>query len=363
MTTHSTPARIVQIVQKMQPGGIETMALDLQAAPAIGGVIVSLLDTTDRLVAAWPALRTIENRLIGLDQQQCSHFALHGRLVRLLRRLRPQGVILHHIGPLFHGGIAARLAGVRRIVHVEHDTWHYRENPRHRQLSRLCERVVRPSRVAVSSEVADGVREFLPAAQFTIIPPGIDTDRFLPANCALARKSLSFDPTWRVIGTVGRLVPIKGQQFLINAMAALPEDVHLAIVGDGPERATLEAQTARYGVAPRVHFLGQRSDPENILPAFDVFCLPSLNEGLPRAVIEAQACGVPVVASDVGALRHAVAATGRIVPAADANALASAIRALLVDRPTVEATRQHVIDQFSLVATIASLRPLVEQPQ
>jgi glycosyltransferase involved in cell wall biosynthesis len=354
---------IVQIVQKMHPGGIETMALDLQAAQGIGGAIVSLTGNRHDLVAAWAKLVPTADAIHGLEQEKLSHAQLQWRLLRLLRRLRADAVILHHIGPLVHGGIAARLAGVRRVVHIEHDAWHYRENPRHRQLATLCERIVRPARVAVSAEVAEGVRSFLPHARLTIIPPGIDTARFAPSDSAAARRRLGFAPSWRIIGTVGRLVPVKGQHFLIDALSALPPEAHVAIVGEGPERASLEAQARRNGVVDRVHFLGQRSDPESILPALDVFCLPSLNEGLPRAVLEAQACGIPVVASDVGALREAVAATGRVVPARDAGALAQAIAGILDNHPGIETTRGYVVERFSLRATVAALLPLVTSPR
>lgn len=363
MTFQYVDARVVQIVQTMQPGGIETLALDLMADAGIGGIIVSLSHNADSLVGDWPAIAPFRTRLIGLNQESISHISLQRRLFQLLRRIRPQSVILHHIGPLVHGGIAARLAGIRSIVHIEHDAWHYQDNARHRQLSVLCERLIRPTRVAVSTEVADRVHSFLPSAKFCVIPPGIDTKRFALASRAGARSRLGFNSSWRMIGSVGRLVPVKGQKYLIEAMASLPADTHLALVGDGPDREALASLTSRMSLENRVHFLGQRSDPENILPALDVFCLPSLSEGLPRAVLEAQSCGITVVASDVGALRQAVAPSGRVVPAMNAGALADALAEALADKPPASATRDYVVERFSLLATVAALRPLVTSLQ
>jgi glycosyltransferase involved in cell wall biosynthesis len=202
----------------------------------------------------------------------------------------------------------------------------------------------------------------LPASPVVVIPPGIDTNRFRPVARSGARAALGFRDDWQVIGTLGRLVEVKGQRYLIEALATLPATTHVALIGDGPERMALERLAREAGVASRVHFLGLRSDPENILPAFDVFCLPSLNEGLPRAVLEAQACGIPVVASDVGALRQAIADGGRVVPPKDTAALAAALAELLAAPPPVPATRGHIVDRFSLHATVAALRPLVARP-
>lgn len=344
----------MQVVQKMSPGGIETMALDLAATSEFAGPIVSLAGDRESLVAAWPSLATSRSPLFALEQGNRSALSVFAGLYSLFRRERPDVVVLHHIGPLLHGGLAARLAGIERIIHIEHDAWHY-DNPTHQTIARLCERLVRPRRIAVSEAVAERVREVVPGASVTVVPPGVDTARFIPADRQHARRALALPATARIVGTIGRLVPVKGQTHLIAAMQELPADVVLIIVGDGPERAALEAQATAQGVADRVTFLGLRSDLERIVPAFDVFCLPSLAEGLPRALLEAQSCGVPAVASDVGGTSRGLAPGGRLTAVGDVKGLARAIEDILAAPPPPDATRAFVESGFSLAATTRKL--------
>lgn len=355
MTTSSTRTGVLQIVQCMRPGGIETMALDLVDETALGGEIVSLAGDTSELIAAWPALKKIAPRLTALDQDRLRPRQLLFRLVQLLRQRRPAAVVLHHIGPLLYGGLAARIAGVPTVIHVEHDAWHY-ANRKHRWITIAAEHLVRPRRVAVSDEIALRVRDMLPRARLAVIAPGIETERFKPADKAAARRAIGLDREVRIIGSVGRLAAVKGHRHLVEALAQLPGDVHAVLVGDGPERDALEKLAQDLGVGHRLHLLGLRADPERILPAFDVFCLPSLAEGLPRAVLEAESCGLPVVASDVGALAAALAPGGRLVPAGDARRLAQAIGDVLAAPASVQATRAHVVERYSLDATTRALR-------
>jgi glycosyltransferase involved in cell wall biosynthesis len=147
---------------------------------------------------------------------------------------------------------------------------------------------------------------------------------------------------------------------LVQAMASLPECAHLVIVGDGPEFEPLRTKAAALGLANRLHFLGRRDDVEEILPAFDVFCLPSLVEGLPRAVLEAQACDVPVVASNVGGLSEAVCArAGALVPPGDPAALAGALQQILDEPPERGTTRRFVEREFPWSRTLGAYENLL----
>jgi glycosyltransferase involved in cell wall biosynthesis len=318
----------------MAPGGIETLVLDLLNACEGGerAVVVSLEGERDELVRAWPALMPHRGGIIALGAGPGRRFALVPGLVKTLSRLRPTRVFAHHIGPLLYGGLAARLALVSRLVHVEHDAWHYEQTASHERILRLCELLLRPRHFAVSKPIAQRLAEFLPDAAVEVVPPGVDLARFHPDGRATARARLGIDEGTRLIGTVGRLHPVKGQRFLIEALARLGPECALVIAGEGSERAELEACARAHAVADRCHFLGHRDDVADILPGLDVFALPSLREGLPRAVLEAQAAGVPVVATRVGALADAVApASGRLVPAEDAVALAGALGDVLRD--------------------------------
>ncbi|HSI60129.1 MAG TPA: glycosyltransferase, partial [Ideonella sp.] len=144
------------------------------------------------------------------------------------------------------------------------------------------------------------------AGRLACIPNGVDTERFAPAGeaaRAAVRAELGCAPGELVIGCVASLSPIKRHVDLVDAfarLAAVRPEARLLLVGEGPLRAELSAQIAALGLAPAVRLLGARADMERLLPAFDLFVLASSSEGLSNAIIEAQACGLPVVATAVG---------------------------------------------------------------
>lgn len=349
----------IHIVQRMSPGGIETLALDLVRSGPANDRIISLEGTAEELTSAWPALAMIDGRLEGMGVGGGIKPILPFRLARRLAALKPETVILHHIGPLVYGAAAARIAGVPRVIHVEHDVWHYAE-PRRRLMTRLVEWAFQPHHVAVSEQASTTIRNFLPGAEVTVIPNGIDVDRFRPRDRIEARRSFALAPDWRIVGTAGRLVPVKGHSVLIAAVAHLPRDVHVVIAGMGTEYAALKQQAKDLGVSDRVHLLGLIDGVEALLPAFDVFCLPSHAEGFPRAIIEAQAVGLPVVATDVGALSEAACPeTSCIVPAGNAIAMAHGITEMLQTSAGNEA-RQFVEERFCWNRTVAAYKQVGE---
>jgi glycosyltransferase involved in cell wall biosynthesis len=153
-------------------------------------------------------------------------------------------------------------------------------------------------------------------------------------DAAAQRAALGLPPAAPVIGTVGRLVAIKGYQYLLAAMPlvlAQQPDAHLLIVGDGVEGPALQAQARALGIPERVHFAGARSDVEKILKTLDLFVSTSLVEGLPTVVLESMAARVPVVVSDIPGNLELVTdgETGIVTPGADPPALANAILAAL----------------------------------
>jgi glycosyltransferase involved in cell wall biosynthesis len=347
------------IVQRMAPGGIETLVLDLALADESIHV-VSLEGSAGSLTRDWDRLAALGPRLTGLekpDRLSPSHLR---RLAGLFRAARPRAVVAHHVGPLLYGGLAARLAGVRGVAHVEHDGWHYGQ-PKRRRLARLAHRLVRPRRAAVSHATAMAAADALGPGDTVIIPNGIDLAQFRPRDQVAARDGLGLPQDVRIIGTVGRLSRVKGHDVLLNAAQRLPDDIHVALVGDGPERASLETLVRDLGIASRVHVLGHRDGVHQIYPAFDVLALPSRAEGLPRCIIEAQACGVPVVASDVGGTREAICPiTGELVPAGDAARLATAL-GLVLSRPLARSPRLHVDPSFSFERTLDAYRALAQE--
>ncbi len=180
-----------------------------------------------------------------------------------------------------------------------------------------------------------------------------------------------------VVGTVGRLSPVKHQRLLVDAFAAAVERLRadapqvadrlrLALVGDGPDRAALDARVAASGVADRIALLGNRDDVPRVMADFDVFVLPSLAEGISNTILEAMACGVPVVATRVGGNAELVAdgATGVLVASDDVAAMADAIAAYARDPRRVErdgrAARERAVAQFSIDAMVSRYADLYD---
>ena len=321
----------VQVVQHLQPGGIETMALDLLRCAGDGRetYVVSLEGTFDKALAAWPRLAPFADRLIFLDKPPGWSVATAYRLWRLLKRLGATAVQTHHVGPLLYGGVAARLAGVRRLVHTEHDAWHLRD-PRRRVLQDGLISLLRPTLVADSHLVAGELGDVLPKRTYRVIPNGVDCDLFTPGDRRAARDRLGLPQTEKIIGCAARLETVKGHNRLFRAHALLDNGVHLALAGTGSLEQELRVLARSLGTEDRIHFLGRIDDMPTFYRALNVFCLPSDREGMPLSPLEAQASGIPCVATDVGGTREAVCPdTGAVVPATDpvflADGLASAL--------------------------------------
>ena len=363
MRPSSAKVESVHIVQRLAPGGIETLVLDLAKSPAANSIIFSLEGRCDQLTASWPALAAIAGQIECFDSRGGLKPGLVIQLARRLRQINPKAVFLHHVGPLIYGGMAARLARIERVIHVEHDVWHYAQ-PRRRTIATLMEALVRPHHVAVSHHAADTLQALLYRPSVSVIPNGIDLNRFKPGDKLATRAVFGFDPAWRIVGTAGRLVAVKGHEVLIRAAAKLPEICHVVIAGSGEELGALQALATTLGIDHRVHFVGHVDQVETILPAFDVFCLPSHNEGFPRSIIEAQAAGLPVVATDVGALSEAVCpVSGSIVPPGDATALANALANALgqgLAKVSAILPREFVAARYSWDQTLLSYRNLSE---
>lgn len=259
--------------------------------------------------------------------------------LRLLRLLRHQEIQILH-AHLFHanllGATVGKLAGVPAIIATRHNVnigGSHREQV-YRWSSRLCDAVV-----AISAEVqrVQLQRSRTPSSRVTLIPNGVQVDTFVDADQravdALADE-WHIAPHTPVIGTLARLHEQKGHVYLLDAVARLRRElptIKVLVVGDGALRRPLEAQSQDLGLSDAVIFTGTRREVPEILALLDVFVLPSLWEGLPIALLEAMAAGLPVVATPVGGVPEVVVdgATGLLVPPRDPEALANAILALL----------------------------------
>jgi glycosyltransferase involved in cell wall biosynthesis len=270
------------------------------------------------------------------------------------------------------GRIAARWASVPLVVHTPHGHVYHGYGGRLR--SRLFVWVERllagwtDALVALTeSERQDHLREGVGRPErWHVIPSGVEIERYQRPS-PLRRRDVGLPEDAFVVGCVARLVPVKGIEDAIEATARLTDlspPVHLVLVGDGPQRPALERRVEERGLGGRVHFLGLRRDVPDLLPLFDLVVLPSRNEGMGRAIVEAQAAGVPVVATRVGGIPDLVAhgETGVLVPPADPAALATAIRSLAEDGGTwarmKAAARVRVARDLSAEAMVRALDAL-----
>lgn len=260
------------------------------------------------------------------------------KVARVLRERRVSVVHSHNTCAFIFGTLGARLAGVRTIVHTDHARAfpdRFRYMAAEYLLSHLVYRVV-----GVSAPTSEALHrhERIPRRKLVTVPNGIDRSRYTVAlDRGQVRRALGIAPEARVIALAARLTEQKGLQYLLHALPAViarHPDVVLLVAGDGPLRPALEALAAELGVAPHVRFLGMRDDIAALLRACDVYALPSVWEGLPMAVLEAMAAGLPVVGTDVGGVGTAVAheVTGLLVPKRDPARLAEALVAVLGDR-------------------------------
>lgn len=209
---------------------------------------------------------------------------------------------------------------------------------------------------AVASQVAAGTARVIYAG--VAVPPGAPPD-----TCLRTRAEI-------IIGTAGRLVELKGLKYLLSSAATLQREfpgLRVEIAGSGPQREKLEQTAARLGLSGQVSFLGWVDDLGSVLPRWDAFVMPSLEEGFPIAALDAMAAGLPVVASSVGGVPELIedGKTGWLVPPGDAQALVSRLRHLLCDpegRLSIGAAAQaRVRENFNLAQMTENFANLYDE--
>jgi len=274
-----------------------------------------------------------------------------GVVRRLVRVMREEGVDIVHTNAsrsTFYAGLAARCSGIPLVWHVRIAS---REPVYDRFLYALASRVIAISRAVAGRFPWDRGRKV------TVVYNGLDPNLYESGGRAEKRADSGL-PGKVVIGLIGRIEPDKGGDKLIRALRKAREDgagLHLLIVGERtPYRKDLERQAARLGLSGTVTFAGYREDIPGVMSSVDILALPSRTEAFGRVLIEAMACGKPVVAFAVDAVPEIVedGVTGLLVPFGDVDALADAMRKL-ADDPALrlrmgEKGRERVREYFSL---------------
>ena len=292
--------------------------------------------------------------------------------IRLARARRIQIIHSHGKGAGLYGRIAARLTGAASIhtFHGIHPAGYGRPYLRlERALARWSFAVVHVSESQAAEARALGLA---PAGRTRVIVNGIDAAfvRAAAARAPISRAMLTLRPDALVLATVARFDPVKRLEVLVRALpllvARVPE-AQLLIVGDGPERDALRALARRLAPGDRVVFAGAIPDAARVLPLVDLYVTASRREGLPLAVLEAMACGLPVLATEAPGHVDAVEpeVTGRLVPVDDAPGLAAAAALLLRD-PALRARmgragRERVEQRFSRARVLGAIADLYRE--
>ena len=343
--------RVVQDLALMHGPEFEPVAWSLRSHELPG--------VTERMAAAGVAYRTFGlsagNPLAALDVR------------RSLVRTRPAVVHLHLEVSTLVGALATLSLPVPRpllVASVANDP--YRQSAFHRWAGRRLARSV-DLHITHSRGIRDSMLRAYAGRprRVEVVNLGIDLGRFRRDLAESARVAEYRRGAGRVVGAIGRLVPQKAMHVLIDATPALlgaDPTLRVLIVGDGPLRAELDAQAARLGVAHAVRFAGYQEDVVSAYAAMDVFVLPSRDEGFGLVFLEAMAMGVPVVGTRVIGSEDAVddGVTGLLVPYADPDALAAAVRGILERPELAHRLRETALERVRRVYSREQLAARVE---
>ncbi|MBW2740833.1 MAG: glycosyltransferase [Deltaproteobacteria bacterium] len=355
----SSPIDVLHIVYSLNTGGMENGIVNI--------INNSNIDDFDHKVccinvSGAAAKRLKHNiKIFEFEKKDGHSWFFIFRLARFIKKEAPDIVHTRTWGAI-DGIVAAKLAKVPIIIHGEHG-WVI-DDPCGRNIKRLLIRKVLSfwvnHYVAVSKDIARWLVNLVGVKRSSIteIINGVDTDRFCSLKKLYIRNTLGYGKDEIIIGTVGRLDPIKDQRLLLQAFSYLKHEkknLCLVLVGDGPEKQNLESVRKRLPCGDRVVFLGERDDVDKILSAFDLFVLPSRNEGISNTILEAMATGLPVIATDVGGNPELVkhGHTGLLFPPGGCQALVDALNFYIEQNPHMieihgQNARDRAVREFSL---------------
>lgn len=353
------PIRIVHVVFSLDPGGMENGLVNMARALSREEfeVHVCCLERRGSFAERLPDPRNV----YVLDKGDAFSIGAILKLVRLISRLRPHVLHSHNLGPLIYSGLASGMGLRCPIFHGEHSLLPPEDcrpkRLRQRQwLYRSCRKVH-----TVSSGLRRQLLELgLPGPKITVLPNGVDTDNFAPGCPATARNHIgNLPPNAFVLGIVGRFGPFKRHALLIDAfdrLALHQPAAHLLVVGSGgPEEGRVRQRVQASPVARRIHFAGFQDNPRPYYQAMDLLVVPSVNEGMANAVLEAMACGVPVLANSIcGNSEMITHGTDGFVAELDTTGkLHAQLEQIVAEAPRLRtigaAARRTAVERFSLM--------------
>jgi sugar transferase (PEP-CTERM/EpsH1 system associated) len=368
---------VLHVVYRFDVGGLENGVVNLinhMPDAAFRHAVVALTEVTGFA----RRIRRPDVNLIALHKAPGHGVRLYPQLFKLFRSLRPAIVHTRNLAAL-EAVVPAWLAGVPVRVHGEHgrDVGDLDGRRRRYQWVRRAYRPFVDHYVALSRDLAGYLVDAVgvPAPRVSQVYNGVDTDRFTPAHGARSMiPGCPFgDSQHWIVGTVGRMQAVKDPIVLVrafvHALHSRPElrgRLRLVMVGDGPLRVPCQELLDRAGLSDLAWLPGELDDVEKVLRGLDGFVLPSLAEGVSNTILEAMACGLPVVATAVGGNADLVSdgVNGIIVPPGDAPAIAASLLRLAADPDGAarmgKAGRESVESRFSLQAMVAAYQGLYE---
>ena len=353
--------RVLHVVESLDRGGLERVVCDLAIEQQRRGHFVEVVClftagefSSDLKAAGLNVLVT--GKQPGLDLKAM------GRMRAVVRDGRHELVHTHNPVANYYACMAMPLSWNKwPIINTRHNMGARDPADLRERLFRWS--IMRTAKVAmVSPQVS---RKFVdsgvvPEAKAAVVMNGIPIDRYVPATDearASARRTLGVPAEAHVVGSVGRLAGVKNHALLLAAAAPLchaDPALRIVLIGEGDVREALKRQALDLGIADRLLMPGERADIAQVLPAFDVFAMPSISEGHSIALLEAACTGLPSVATEVGGNPEIVqhGRTGLLVPSQDEEALRGALDALLSDplrrRAMGEQARAWARDTVSL---------------
>ncbi len=371
---------VMHVVHRFDTGGLENGIVNLinhMPGDAYRHAVVALTEAEPDFVCR---IRRQDVAVHALHKPPGHGHVVYPQLLRLMRQLQPAVVHTRNLGTL-ECQAPAWWARVPARVHGEHgrDVGDLDGSNRRYQLVRRVYRPFVHRYVALSADLGGYLQQRIgvPQARIASIYNGVDTGRFMPApdgtRRALAGSPFN-GPGLFVVGTVGRMQPVKGQEVLAQAFAqalarapALAHRLRLVMVGDGPQRQLAQRILADAGCSALAWLPGERSDVPDVMQHLDCFVLPSWAEGISNTILEAMASGLPVLATAVGGNGELIAQghTGELVSAGDAAGLGAQMAGLAAQpslaRQWGVAGRLRVEQCFSMSAMVAAYRRLYDE--
>jgi sugar transferase (PEP-CTERM/EpsH1 system associated) len=367
---------ICHIIHRLDYGGLQNGLVNVANGldpRRFRHTVICLKDATDFKVR----LKAPGAEIIEIGKRDGKDPLAYLKVYMALRRIRPDVVHTRNL-PAVDMIYVARLSGVKALIHSEHGLDVFEidgKNRKYNRLRRMAGGFVRRF-VAMSDDLAQWLENEvrIPQWKIRVFYNGVDTERFRPGGKRLDLAPTGFaDENSIVLGTVGRLEPVKDQVTLVRAFLralelrpGLSRRLRLVMIGDGDLRREIENILMEAKASHLTWMPGFKENASDYYGLFDVFVLPSKREGISNTLLEAQSCGLPVIATDVGGTPEIVAhgRAGMLVPPGNVQAMAEAILRY-VEEPALMrrqglAARERMEQEFSMAKMLANYEKLYD---